>query len=266
MTSILGIDAAWTAGQPSGVALVCLQRDGWRPICVAPSYQAFIDASAGVPVDWQARKYSGSDPDIPALLRAAEKLGVNQIDLIALDIPLAYSEVSSRRSADAAISKAFGGKGCATHSPGASRPGPISSALHDQLRRRGYELQTDGLRADSPKRAIEVYPHPALLTLLGRNYRVPYKVAKSGKYWKGQSVRQRVANLVNEFSGIYDRLTDEFGPLPIDLPNLDDVPTLSYLKRYEDALDALVCAWVGQQHLLGRTLAYGDHDAAIWVP
>ncbi len=38
------------------------------------------------------------------------------------------------------------------------------------------------------------------------------------------------------------------------------------LKRYEDALDALVRAWVGIEYLAGRTRAFGDADAAIWTP
>ncbi len=46
------------------------------------------------------------------------------------------------------------------------------------------------------------------------------------------------------------------------------VESLSFnsLKRYEDALDALVSAWVGIQHIEKRSHAYGDQLAAIWVP
>ena len=28
----------------------------------------------------------------------------------------------------------------------------------------------------------------------------------------------------------------------------------------------LICAWVGIEHLEGRTVGMGDHTAAIWVP
>ena len=266
MRSVLGIDAAWTAGEPSGVALIQLQEDEWRARCVAPSYRSFIAAAHGSPIDWHAKKFSGNEPDLVGILDAAHRLGASQIELVALDIPLARSEVTSRRFADSAISKAFGAKGCATHSPTPSRPGPISRSLSDQLGHNGYELQTEGLQPAPHKRAIEVYPHPALLALLDRDYRVPYKVAKSGKYWRGQSIRQRIANLIKELTGIYDRMVEEFGALPLVLPTLNDVPTLASLKRYEDALDALICAWVGRQHLLGLTLAYGDDDAVIWVP
>jgi predicted RNase H-like nuclease len=40
----------------------------------------------------------------------------------------------------------------------------------------------------------------------------------------------------------------------------------SGLKRYEDSLDILVCAWVGAKYLKGEALPYGDDTAAIWVP
>jgi hypothetical protein len=38
------------------------------------------------------------------------------------------------------------------------------------------------------------------------------------------------------------------------------------LKRYEDTLDALVCAWLGFRFLAGKTLPLGDETAAIWCP
>jgi predicted RNase H-like nuclease len=50
------------------------------------------------------------------------------------------------------------------------------------------------------------------------------------------------------------------------LPDAARVPSLAHLKRYEDALDALVCAWVGVCALNGSARAYGDDAAAIWVP
>jgi predicted RNase H-like nuclease len=40
----------------------------------------------------------------------------------------------------------------------------------------------------------------------------------------------------------------------------------SGLKRYEDSLDALVCACVGAKYLEGSAVPYGDNTAAIWVP
>ena len=49
----------------------------------------------------------------------------------------------------------------------------------------------------------EVYPHPALLSLLSREYRVPYKVAKIGKYWSRVTVHERIEKLLAEFTVIH---------------------------------------------------------------
>ena len=50
------------------------------------------------------------------------------------------------------------------------------------------------------------------------------------------------------------------------LPTPAAVPSLSSLKRYEDALDALVCGWVAAQFVQGNAMPYGDATAAVWVP
>jgi predicted RNase H-like nuclease len=44
------------------------------------------------------------------------------------------------------------------------------------------------------------------------------------------------------------------------------VNSFSALKRYEDALDALICGWVGVEYLAGRAVPLGNEDAAIWCP
>jgi len=45
--TILGIDAAWTAGQPSGVALVSGRDGSWGVEAVAASYEDFEALSNG---------------------------------------------------------------------------------------------------------------------------------------------------------------------------------------------------------------------------
>ena len=266
MSTVLGIDAAWTNSQPSGVALIQEGLNGWHVLCVAPSYEAFTKASSGTPVNWRDAKFSGGTPDISDLLDAARNLASDNVDLITFDIPLAHTKIETRRPSDSAISKAFGGKGCPTHSPTSKRPGPLSDEIMRQLRALGYALETANPSIVSTRRAIEVYPRPALLVLLERDYRVPYKVSNSSKYWKGDSVRDRIDRLLTEFARICESLQNALGDLGFALPVKADIPNLSTLKRYEDALDALVCAWVGLQHLHGNTAPYGDNDSAIWVP
>jgi predicted RNase H-like nuclease len=113
---------------------------------------------------------------------------------------------------------------------------------------------------------LEVYPHPALLSLMARRMRVPYKVSKARKYWPGASADQRIKKLLAEFARIASALRLYFSEIGIEIPRVGTITNLSRLKRYEDALDALVCAWVGAEHLAGRTVALGDETAAIWCP
>jgi predicted RNase H-like nuclease len=40
---------------------------------------------------------------------------------------------------------------------------------------------------------------------------------------------------------------------------------LAHLKRYEDALDALICSWIGIEYLDGKLRAHGDATAAVWA-
>jgi predicted RNase H-like nuclease len=263
--AILGIDAAWTDRQPSGVALIRGEGSSWEALAVAPSYQAFVALSQGLPVDWLAPRFDGHWPRLAELVKAAGELAGADVGVVAVDMPLATVPFTSRREADSAISRAFGARGCSTHSPTAARPGRLGANLRAQLSAAGFPLATAGSEYAGP-RTIEVYPHPALLALLGRDYRVPYKVSRSGRYWKGASVPARITKLLAEFEAIRKALQVALGPLPLELPRPEDVRSLSELKRYEDALDALVCAWVGLRFRLGAARAYGDATASVWVP
>ena len=266
MRTILGIDAAWTQGEPSGVALIQGEREAWSVLGVAPSYDAFVACSQGAPVDWQASRFTGSRPNVASLIKAAREMASAELSVVGLDVPIANVRFESRRTADDAISKAFGGRGCSAHSPSAARPGRLGRSLMAQFEAEGFPLATTAPRPADTRCTIEVYPHPALLALLRRDYRVPYKVSRSTKYWPGTSVSERVLKLLAEFAKINDALGAVFGGAPISLPRGQEVATLAALKRYEDALDALVCAWVGLRFVEGTVAAYGDESAAIWVP
>lgn len=266
---MLGIDAAWTERQPSGVALVAETPAGWRCVAVAPGYAAFLRLAGGVPVDWRARP-AGSRPEPAALLHAAEiLLKDGSVRVVAVDMPLATVPITGRRMADAALARAFGGRGCATHSPTTARPGPISTRLVDGFAAAGFQLATAATPARAFDRLIEVYPHPAVLRLLDAGYRVPYKSAGASRYWRRERALtpvERRQRLLATHHTILRALQQRIQAIGLELPsNAADV-SLAGLKRYEDALDALICAWVGMEYLAGRAKAYGDGTAAIWVP
>ena len=108
----------------------------------------------------------------------------------------------------------------------------------------------------------------ALLALLKRDYRVPYKVSRSGRYWKAEKLTcsERIERLLEQFQAIKTGLNQHISGIPDFIPAPYEVSTLASLKSVEDMLDGLICAWIGIEHLEGRTVGLGDHTAAIWVP
>ena len=263
---VLGIDAAWTAHQPSGIALVQDTATGWSCLAIAPSYEAFIAQASGQGWDPE-QKATGSRPDPAALLQASKQLAGAELSCVSVDMPLATTPITRRRAADTAISSRFGPKGCAVHSPSAERPGAIADQLRAEFAALGYPLHTNGSDQAFPA-LIECYPHVALLALLKRNYRVPYKVSRSGKYWKAENLTrsERIERLLEQFQAIKDGLDEHIKGIPDLIPEPSDVTTLASLKPVEDMLDGLICAWIGIEHLQGRTVGLGDDTAAIWIP
>jgi len=266
VAGVLGIDAAWTEKEPSGVALVEGSQEGWRCVAVTPSYDSFLALAERTPVDWTT-KTRGALPDVGRLVAAAETLlGGRRLTVVTVDMPLSTEPITERREADAAISRAYGGRGAAVHSPSSERPGVISDQLTRDFAASGFPLATGDTSIGTPHRLVEVYPHPALMTLSGASYRLPYKVSRSRRYWPDSTPVERRANLINQFRSILSSLKNEVDGIHLKPPSATGAISTSGLKRYEDSLDALVCAWVGAKYLEGDAVAYGDHTAAIWVP
>jgi predicted RNase H-like nuclease len=173
MSSVLAIDAAWTQHEPSGVALLDDASGDCACVALAPSYESFIEQTRGVSTDWEIARFRGCCPDLNALLDAArDLLGGRYPDLVTVDMPISNVPIIGRRIADDQISRTFGGRGCSAHTPSITRPGPIGASLTNSLRSRGYPLATMGAATTASRRVIEVYPHPALLTLLNEDFSV----------------------------------------------------------------------------------------------
>lgn len=251
---VLGIDAAWTPSQPSGVALVERGKAGWRLAFAASSYAGFC----------ADRVATGALlADAGALLSRSESLAGRRPDVVAIDMPLARTPITMRRAADNAVSAAYGARHCSTHTPSAMRPGPISDRLTEDFCRLGFPLATDTLTTPA---LVEVYPHPALVELTGAARRLPYKVGKIRNYWPEASSSERRSKLIGCWRGIVAALQAEIENVANTLtPPPPDAPART-LKAFEDQLDAVVCAWVGICVLEGRARPFGNADAAIWIP
>jgi predicted RNase H-like nuclease len=220
-----------------------------------------------------ARERGEAEPG--ALLDAAQALASERVDVVAVDMPLARKPIVARRAADTAVSRRFGARGCSTHSPSAQRPGELGGRLRRGFEARGFELATAarsrrvGARLGSGRgrRALlEVYPHVALLALLGAERRLPYKVSRSLRYWPDADARARRRRLLSAWERIQRALAGELRDVPDLVGAAARAPTFAGLKPIEDEIDALVCAWAGVRFLEGAAYALGDAAAAIWVP
>ena len=261
MRAVLGIDAAWTLMQPSGVALAVERASGWELMAVAPSYDCFYATAAGALAP--CGRPLGTRPDAAALLRSAHSLCGHAVSLVAVDMPLALSPIAGSRPCDIAVSREYGRRKCGVYMPSAVRPGVISDQLRQDFADSGYRLCT---QATATPGLIEVYPHTALLALCNAPERLPYKAAKTRTYWPLLDVAQRRDSLYRQWAEIVRCLECEIAGVTDALPPLPATASGVQRKAYEDMLDAVICAWAAIQALQGRAAPLGDADAAIWSP
>jgi predicted RNase H-like nuclease len=258
MTAVLGVDAAWTAKNASGYALAEKIGGAWRLIAAAPNGEEFSRRCG----------FGGKGQGIAQALRCAKHVLNDRLpDLIAVDMPLSRQEITGRRASDLGVSKRFGAAKCATHSPSAERPGKVSGPFRIACEAKGYELI---VAADPlpPLSLAEVYPHPALLRLMGARERVPYKVGKTKTYWPQASPEKRRAAVLDSLRNIVEALEAFIIGVKREVaPRLEGTKKgFAPLKPAEDMIDAIVCAWIGATILEGAAEPIGDEDSAIWIP
>ena len=264
MPYILGVDAAWTSHNPSGVSLV--HHTPGKPLRVtklARSYDEFLERDTP---DWDHAPQP-SPPLLTPVLQHCYSRGFD-VQVVALDIPLAPQPVRGYREADRALSRAYSRRGAPVHSPTPARPGAVSDTLYQQLVALGFQWAGAQAEVDGPS-FIEVYPHAAIIELFGYAYRLPYKVQRRAQYWKEASPEVRYRKSIEKLMELRHHLDGYLVYAPgVFLPPLDSARhyTLTFLKGYEDVLDSLVSALVGYTYWAGKATAYGNDEGAIWVP
>jgi predicted RNase H-like nuclease len=260
---ILGIDAAWTDHNPSRISLIACAYGKWSCLAADASQSEFL-TRARVPSSAQPNSLS-----LSSIFEAAKLItgGLNPT-LVAVDMPLSHELICGKRAADRLLSEEFAKNWCACHVPSKTRPGEISHKLYRDAKTCGLELRTKATYKRGEKNELlEVYPHAALLSLLSLDKRYAYKISKSRKLFKGLSLSERKNEHLAAFRVLKSALDNKIFDIPDFLPANDSaIENLASMKAYEDMLDALVCAWVGIEHLERRSDPYGDDVASIWVP
>lgn len=216
----VGIDLAWAGRNPTGIAVIdtdgCLVRVG----------------------------AAGDDAELMATLGPH----VQGDCLVAFDAPLVVTNPTGQRPAETALNRDFRRFEAGAHPANTGKPefaeGPRAARLARRLRldMDPYSLAT--------RRAIEVYPHPATVALFRLSRTLKYK-AKPGR-----DVNRLKSELLRLMDGV-EGFAHAAVPLNLhgarsggstDWAELRRQVTLarrkSELRRAEDPIDAVVCAYV----------------------
>ena len=227
----IGVDLAWADRRPTGVAV--LDADG-----------GLVHVSAHV-----------TDDEVVAALRPH----VQGPCLVAVDAPLVVVNPTGNRPCEAALNADFAKFDAGAHPSNTGKPEFAGSP-------RGARLAAAlGLDIDptstGPRRAIEVYPHPATVALfrLGRTLKYKHKTGRDLPQLQGELLR---------LVGLLEGLATSEVPLRLSghegwgalVDGIRAARRKSELRRAEDQVDAVVCAYVAlfADRRPDATTVYGD--------
>jgi len=189
--------------------------------------------------------------------------------VIAIDASLVVKNASGQRRCETEIAVRFGKHHASCHSSNTSR------LHHDTGMKLVARLQTLGFahrfdletaRERAGKWLFEVYPHPAMVQLFGLQRIIRYKKGSVEQKREGlETLRTHLRNLADGTRGLTGSPVLEH-LLEKHLPDLKG----ESLKRYEDTLDAVFCAylawhcwrWGGERNEMFGTI----EDGYIVVP
>ncbi len=182
---------------------------------------------------------------------------------VAVDGPLIITNTAGQRECERQIGAAYGSRKASCHTSNLARfPTPAGASLSAYLASAGFEhLAPVGSRWQ-----LECYPHPALIEIFGLPERLAYKKGLIANRRSGQI---RLAELIKSL--------ESSNLLPLHIPrHLHDffdggrISKLqgAQLKHNEDALDAVVCMYIGALYQTGQTeRVFGTTtDGYIYVP
>ena len=234
----VGIDLAWGETRPSGLAV--------------------LDAE-GLLLHVSAQE---TDEAIVAALTPY----VADDCLVAIDAPLVVANATGNRPCEAALNRDFARFDAGAHPSNTGNPVfagvPRGARLATTL---GLDMNPS---SPSRRRAIEVYPHPATVALFSLGRTLKYK-HKTGRLLP--QLRSELVRLMGLLEGL------EQSPVPLHVGDLDQWRALrgrvesagrkSELRRAEDQVDAVVCAYVAMftERMPNLTTTYGDFSSGYIV-
>ncbi len=222
----IGIDLAW--GTRNTTAAVALSGDA-----SGVSYHAHADALT----------------DNDAIADFVQVCDNGDGLLIAVDAPTLVPNLTGRRLCEAILSRALRKQEAGAHPANRSLLADANGAVRGEMLTTLLEARlgvshTPYLTGNAPRAVFEVFPHPAHIALFGLEKTLKYK-RKAGR---DRAFRNgEFARYVSFLSAL--SVADPALYLPDDwLVSTESLPTEVALKRYEDRLDALTCAYVAAYH------------------
>ena len=219
-STFIGVDLAWnTDGNHTGVAVLQGSADGVELAAVSEGLT--------------------SRKDVVQFIAA----NLGRTSVVAIDASLVVPNGKGQRQCERRVSKKFGRYHASCHTTHRGRKyWDAGGRLLEELRQHDVRHDFDLARARqrSGGWAFEVYPHPAMLQLFGLDRIISYKKGPVADRRKGLRILQsHLYALVSRSPGLVENSM---------LRNLLDRDVTDVkgeaLKRYEDTLDALFCAYL----------------------
>lgn len=238
--NVIGIDLAWQSAKNTSAAAIGYLGDGRLSIHELKEDLDSIEAILG---------FFDAYPDVRG---------------IAIDAPLIINNAVGQRSCERQLSRAYGARKASCHPSNLGLyPEPPSVELANALATRGFAHLG---RPEQSHWQIECYPHPAIMEIFGLKERHQYKKGNAAQKREGQislaKLLQRLAKSPVLKLHVDERLSGYLSATEI-LSKRGRA-----LKKNEDALDAIVCAYIAGLYALGAPGAvFGDvAEGYIYVP
>lgn len=217
----VGLDLAWAVHNPSGGAVITLDGTGGRVLDVT---------------------LLGDNADVLAFID--RYVPVDEGGIVAIDAPLRVPNVSGSRPAERELARVFGRYQAGAHPANRALVADTAGRVRGEelvaaLKERGFVLDPFLTTGVKTRRVVEVFPHPAMVSLFGLSRTLKYKNKGQGR-----------EPLLAAWAALHGHLRALEGATPT-LSGLEavlntDVAALRgrALKNHEDQVDAVVCAYV----------------------